>query len=152
MALSVKNAADDFIVRLAQDYITERTSLNSLAKQYQSSSATIEALLFRGVAEGIIDSLTTCEVIRKAVANAHDKNKECERWEMASKLREAKEIEEEITFLTQYIQKVGFALDRVSDYLPCDEIAPAERFIQRELAQSKNKLEYLEKRLSKLKG
>lgn len=152
MALSVTKASPDFIVQLAQDYITEQTTTMALAKRHNSSRATIDALLFRGIAEGIIDELTACEVIRKAVSASRDEAKACERWEMASKLRKAKEIEEEITFLTQYIQKVGFALDRVSDYLAPNEADPAKRFIQRELSQSQSKLEHLQKRLSTLKG
>lgn len=152
MALSVKNASHDFIVKLAQDYISEQTTTMSLAHEYGCAYATIDAILFRGVAEGIIDELTACEVVRKSVASAHNTNKALARWEKASKMREIKDIEEELTFLTQYIQKVGFALDRVSDYLAPEEAAPAKRFIERELKQSQDKLEHLKLRLSKLKG
>lgn len=148
--LSAKNATPSFIVRLAQEYITEPATLKSLANHYSCSASTIEKFLFIGIAKGIIDELTAAEIIRKTVAASRKPAQVCEYWERAGLIREAREVREEISFLEQYIHKIGFALERVADYLDSSERKTAKRFINRELAISNNQLTDLKRRLEKL--
>lgn len=141
MAMHVEETSNDFIQRIAQEYLTDFTTMKKLAKHYNTSSDTISNLLFKGVAELILDDSTAIHIVNK-VTNITDNSQLTDtRWKKALDIRQKNKI----ILLIQKLEVCKFQLETYDEYFSDEENSPSKadikasiKELQRELKTLKN--------------
>ena len=107
--MKTKDASPDFIRRIADYYICNYTTLDRVAKEFNlSNGRSVSELLYRGVAENILDEITSSKIYHKVVfAKFQGQYQRKVRWDEAMMLRHnptrAKEYEENLKALEDQI-------------------------------------------------
>ena len=152
MALHVAKVSEEFIRLLAKEYLQDFATLKSVAKQHGTSPGTVSNILYRGVAELILDESTSIAISKKAVANTDNIRKTAKRWERASVFREIASIEDDIGYMKRVIEELTFKIETYTEYFFDDEFVPSKKSLRCDKAKAQRQLTSLENRLNKLKG
>ena len=152
MALHVAKVTEEFIRLLAKEYLKDNATLKSVARQHGTSPGTVSNILFRGVAELILDEATSIAISKKAVANTDNIRKTAKRWERASIFREIASVEEDIGYMKRVIEELTFKIETYTEYFFDDECAPSKKSLRCDKAKAQHRLISLENRLKKLNG
>ena len=148
MALTVINASDEFIQKLANEYLDNSMSMTILANLYYTSTRTISKILFRGVSEGILDEATSIAIVTK-VRIATD-NKTRKRWDLALELRNLPAYQEQETVLKNKIKEVHFQLVSYNDFFAGVDGAPSKAYLRNQLAELQKNLNQIQKIIKEL--
>ena len=126
MALYVAKASNSFIQLIAQEYLLDFATMEKLAKKYNSSPGTISGILFRGVAENILDDHSANLVATKAMNNTENVVRTRKRWQKALKLRsEVKTID-----LRVELDEILFKIATYDDYYFDEYEAPKKETLE----------------------
>lgn len=117
MALYVNKVSDGFVRKLAYNYLEPYVTMASLAKKHNSSANTISNILYKGIAEGILDDITAQAVAKKAIDSADDVYKTKRRWEQAKFERKTAEAVAELNFLERKLEELRFQYDSYDDFV-----------------------------------
>ena len=157
MALHVAKASTEFIRKLAKEYVGQTrhgkvATMKQLAEKYNTSPKTISDILFRGIAEGIIDEITSIEIGNKATSSTDNLKKTRNRWVKALDLRNIQTMEEEISFLKQSLTQFNFQLQTYDAFFSSEQGAPSKAYLRSQKAIAENKIRKLQDRIITLKG
>ena len=152
MALHVAKVSEEFIRLLAKEYLQDNATLKSVARQHHTSPSTVSNILFRGVAELILDDATSIAISKKVVANTDNIRKTVKRWERASIFREIASVEDDIRYMNRVIEELTFKIETYTEYFFDDEFAPAKKGLRCDKAKAQSQLTSLKNRLNKLRG
>jgi len=152
MALHIARVSNDFIRRIAQEYLLDFATMKRLARTYKTSPSTISNILFKGVAECILDDLTAEAVAAKAMSNTDNVVRTRKRWEKALELRKLPLFEEELASEKKKFEELQFQLEHYEDYFLDDACAPTERGLRCQVGRLKGDIRNLENYIANLKG
>ena len=65
MALRISDMSDDFIRRIVDEYLRFLATMETVAKKFKTTPATISNILFKAVSENIIDDISAHAVVDK---------------------------------------------------------------------------------------
>lgn len=151
MALFVAKVSDDFVRKLAHEFLEPYMTMAKLAKKYKSSAGTISNILYKGVALGILDDATAEAVVRKVVSLADDLHQTKNRWDRAKKERKINEVKPELEYLERQLEEAKFHYESFDDYAVDDsspskeEIAWRVTHLENEIACARNYIKSLER-------
>ena len=151
MALFVSKVSDDFVRRLAHEFLEPYMTMGKLAKKHKSSAGTISNILYRGVALIILDDATAEAVARKAVSLADDLHQTKNRWDRALKERKINRVKPELEYLERQLEEAKFQYESFDDYATDDssytkeDIAWRVTHLENEIACARNYIRSLER-------
>ena len=153
MALVVKNVDERTIRRMASEYLSgSYVSLKTIATKYRTTATTISNILWRGIAEDIIDYRVAKSIYNKVVDKpsigwyqrkmrwdeAFDRREEF----IKEKEREAK-IQEELLNLEALKEYYEHAIASYDNYFIEEAGGPSLEELQSKLEEVKRKIQYL---------
>ena len=147
MKLTVKSVDEKTIKKLAHEYLSGYyVSLKNLATKYRTSATTISNILWRGIAENIIDSKVADFIYRKVV----DKPsigwyQRKMRWDEAFEKRNQKikkdiENQLELNNLLSLKESYENMLSSYDNYFFEEDSAPSKEALQKELDEIKERI------------
>lgn len=144
MALYLKNLSDDFIRRVVDEYLRYFATMETVAKQFKTTPATISNILFKAVSENILDDISAQAVVDKATGFTENITRTRRRWKKALELRNLPPIQEEIAYLEKQLQQLEFQFATYDDYFFEDDDAPSKRSIWCSIGRIKGEIKRLQ--------
>ena len=133
MAIYLRKVTDDFIRQLAHEYLCNGVTLKILADRYNSSPNTISDVLFKGVAENVIETYTATLIMDKAVASTDNKVETRQRWNRAFRLRERNNLLKQRSYFLQQESELESKLATYEEYFFEDEDIPSKAQLENNL-------------------
>lgn len=150
MALYLANLSDDFIRRIAGEYLCGFTTMEQLAKKHKTSPATISNILFKGVSQNILGDITAEAVANKAQSNTENIVRTRRRWQKALEIRAIPTVEEEIAYKAKKLEELEFQFETYDDYFVDEPDAPTKRSIWCAIGRLKGEIKQLENYIKNL--
>ncbi|MBQ8043900.1 MAG: hypothetical protein IJ272_07125 [Clostridia bacterium] len=152
MALYIAKVSNELIRRIAQEYLRNFATMEKIAKNHNTSPGTISNILFKGVAENILDDITAEAVANKAMNNTDNVVRTRKRWEKALKLRELPVLEAEVQAMNNKLEQLKFQFENYDDYFIDEDEAPSKRRLKCDIGRLTGEIRNLENYMTKLRG
>ncbi len=140
MALRISDMSDDFIRRIVDEYLKFLETMETVAKKFKTTPATISNALFRAVSENIIDDISAQAVVDKATGYTENVVRTRRRWQKALAIRNKANIQEEIQYKKQRIEELEFQYETYDDYFIDEDDAPSKRSLWCEIGKLGRKI------------
>ena len=141
MALRISDLSDDFIRRIVDEYLRFLATMESVAKKYKTTPATISNILFKAVSEkNIINDISAQAVVDKATGFTENVVRTRNRWQKALTLRNRATIQAEIQYKKQRIAELEFQYETYDDYFIDEDDAPSKRSLWCEIGRLKGEI------------
>lgn len=152
MALYMATVSNEFILRISQEYLLDFATMEKLAKLHGTSPGTISNILFKGVAECILDDLTAQAVATKAMNNTDNIVRTRKRWTKALEARQLPALEEELKFEKKKLEELQFQYETYDDFFVDEVDAPTKRGLWCQIGRLQGDIKNLESYIAKLRG
>lgn len=152
MALRIAKVSNEFIRKIAQEYLLDFATMKKLAKKHGTSPGTISNILFKGVTECILDDLTAQAVANKAMNNTDNIVRTRKRWNKAMEIRQLPDLEEELKFEEKKLEELQFQLETYNDFFSNETNAPTKQSLHSQIQKLKKDIKTLKNYIAKLRG
>lgn len=152
MALYIARLSNELIRQIAQEYLLDFSTMEKLAKKHVTSPGTISNILFKGVAECILDDLTAQAVATKAINNTYNIVRTRNRWNKALEARQLPELEEELKFEKMKLEELQFQFETYDDFFVDEVDAPTKRGLRCQIGRLQGNIKILENYIANLRG
>lgn len=149
MALHISDLSDYDIRQIVDEYLKFSATMESVAKTFKTSPATISNILFKAVSENILDDISAQTVADKAMGFTENVVRTRNRWQKALELRKRQSIEEEIAFKKRKVEELEYQYQTYDDYFVDDPDAPTKRSIWCSIGRLKGEIKQLENYINK---
>lgn len=149
MALRISDLSDYEIKQIVDAYLKFYATMESVAKIFKTSPATISNILFKAVSENnIIDDISAQAVVDKATGFTENVVRTRKRWQKALTLRNKAAIQDEIKYKQQRVRELEFQFETYDDYFIDEDDAPSKRSLWCEIGRLKGEIKLLEKQIN----
>ena len=147
MALRISDLSDDYIRRIVDEYMKFLETMETVAKKFKTTPATISNILFKAVSENIIDDISAQAVVDKVTGFTENVVRTRKRWQKALTLRNRAAIQEEIQYKKLRIEELEFQFESYDDYFIDEDDAPSKRSLWCEIGRLKGEIKLLENQI-----